>query len=136
MSPTLPLPAIGISSAFILGPGRPPIPPKLVTQTLDNKFELSELLPENLESPQCESSSVKIAVGAIVPITKVLSKPKQEISDILTWGECFTSYITVMSTSFPSRVRDLLSYVALIIHMVKRNTANFWPNYDRAQSSN
>ena len=131
--PTLPLPAIGISSAFILGPGRPPIPPKLVTQILANKFiELSELLPENLESPQCESSSFTIEGGAIVPITKVLSKRKQEISDILTWVECFTSYITVISASFPSRARDLLSYMALIIRMAKRYTGNCWLNYDRA----
>ena len=132
-SPTLPLPAIGISSAFILGQGRPPIPPKLVTQILANKFiELSELLPENLESPQCESSSFTIEGGAIVPITKVSSKRKQEISDILTWVECFTSYITVMSTLFPSRARDLLSYMALIIRMAKRYTGNCWLNYDRA----
>ena len=131
--PTLPLPAIGISSAFILGPGRPPIPPKLVTQILANKFiELSELLPENLESPQCESSSFTIEGGAIVPITKVSSKRKQEILDILTWVECFTSYITVISASFPSRARDLLSYMALIILMAKRYTGNCWLNYDRA----
>jgi hypothetical protein len=52
--PSLLLPSAGISSAFILGPGRPPIPSKLVTQILGNKFiELSELLPENLESPSC-----------------------------------------------------------------------------------
>ena len=58
-------------------------------QILANKFiELSELLPENLESPQCESSSFMIEGGAIVPITKVSSKRKQEISDILTWVEC------------------------------------------------
>ena len=127
------LPAIGISSAFILGPGRPPIPPKLVTQILANKFiELSELLPENLESPQCESSSFTIEGGAIVPIPKVSSKRKREISDILTWVECFISYITVISASFSSRARDLLSYMALIISMAKRYTGNCWLNYDRA----
>ena len=131
--PTLPLPAIGISSAFILGPGRPPIPPKLVTQILANKFiELSELFPENLESPQCESSSFTIEGGAIVPIPKVSSKRKREISDILTWVECFISYITVISASFPSRAHDLLSYMALIISMAKRYTGNCWLNYGRA----
>ena len=131
--PSLSLPSAGISSAFILGPGRPPIPSKLVTQILGNKFiELSELLPENLESPSCESSSFTIEGGAIVPITKVSSKRKQEITDILTWVECFTSYVTVISTSFSSRSRDLLSYMALIIRMAKRYTGNCWLNYDRA----
>ena len=104
-----------------------------MTQILANKFiELSELLPENLESPQCESSSFTIEGGAIVTITKVSSKRKQEISDIQTWVECFTSYITVISASFPSRARDLLSYMALIIRMAKRYTGNCWLNYDRA----
>ncbi len=71
--PNLSLPTVGISLAFILGPGRPLIPPKLVMQILGNKFiELSELLPENLESPSCESSSFTIEGGAIVfPITNV-----------------------------------------------------------------
>ena len=131
--PSLSLPSAGISSAFILGPGCPPILSKLVTQILGNKFiELSELLPENLESPSCESSSFTIEGGAIVPITKVSSKRKQEITDILTWVECFTSYVTVISTSFPSRSCDLLSYMALIIRMAKRYTGNYWLNYDRA----
>ena len=62
--PALSQPAIGISSAFILEPGRPPIPPELVTQILANKFiELSELLIENLESRQCESSCFTIEGG-------------------------------------------------------------------------
>ena len=104
--PTHPPSAIGISPAFILGPERPPIPPKLVTQILANKFmELSELLPENL--PQCESSSFTIEGGAIEPITKVSSKRKQEISDILIWVECFTSYIMVISCNIFRRTHKL-----------------------------
>ena len=93
---------------------------------------MSELVPENLESPQHESSSFSIEGGAIVPTTKITSKRKQEVSDILTWVECFTSYVTVVAAYFPVRSRDLLSYMALIIRMAKRYKGNCWLNYDRA----
>ena len=124
---------VSLTSPFVLGPGRPPIPAKVVTQILCNKFiEMSDLLPENLDLPQCESSSFAIEGGAIVPITRVASKRKQEVTDILTWVECFTSYITVLTTYIPNRSRDLLSYMALIIRMAKRYSGNCWLNYDRA----
>ena len=124
---------VSLTLPFVLGPGRPPIPAKVVTQILCNKFiEMSDLLPENLDLPQCESSSFTIEGGAIVPITRVASKRKQEVMDILTWVECFASYITVLTTYIPNRSRDLLSYMALIIHMAKRYIGNCWLNYDRA----
>ena len=124
---------VGLTSSFILGPGRPPIPAKVVTQTLGNKFiEMSDLLPENLDLPQCESSSFAIEGGAIVPITKVVGKRKQEVTDILTWVECFTSYVSVVTTYMPNRSRDLLSYMALVIRMAKRYRGSCWLNYDRA----
>ena len=108
---------VSLTSPFVLGPGRPPIPAKVVTQILCNKvIEMSDLLPENLDLPQCESSSFAIERGAIVPITRVASKRKKEVTDILTWVECFTSYITVLTTYIPNRSRDLLSYMALIIN--------------------
>ena len=93
---------------------------------------MSDLLPENLDLPQYESSSFAIEGGAIVPITRVASKRKQEVTDILTWVECVTSYITVLTTYMPNRSRDLLSYMALIIRMAKRYSGNCWLNYDCA----
>ena len=124
---------VSLTSPFVLGPGRPPIPAKVVTQILCHKFiEMPDLLPENLDLPQCESSSFAIEGGAIVPITRVASKRKQEVTDRLTWVECFTSYITVLTTYMPNRSRDLLSYMALIIRMAKRYSGNCWLNYDRA----
>lgn len=61
----------GLTNAFILGPGRPPIPPKLVTQILAHKFiEMSELMPESLESPSGECPTFTIEGGAIVPVIK------------------------------------------------------------------
>ncbi len=43
---------LGPEKAFSLGPGRAPIPAKLVSKILSHQyFELSELLPENLDEP-------------------------------------------------------------------------------------
>ena len=121
----------GFEKAFILGPGRAPIPAKLVTQILSHQFiELSELIPENLEDPQAETTTFSIEGSTIVP--KVISRKKREVSDILTWVECFNSYTAVMSTFFPTRARDLLTYMALIIRTAKRFGGRSWLNYDRA----
>ena len=79
-----------------------------------------------------ETPSFSIERGAIVPVTKVSARKKQEVSDILTWVECFTSYLAVVSNSFPARTRDLLAYMALVIRMAKRYSGRCWSNYDRA----
>ena len=91
--------SFGPTNASILGPERPPIPPKVVSLILANKFvEMSELHHENLEGPMIESSSFTIEGGSIVPVSKVSAQKKQEVSDIATWVECFTSYVAVIST--------------------------------------
>ena len=79
VSPSVPAHIVttGMSSsfnqAFILGPGRPPVPAKLVSHILSGKFiELSELMPENLDAPTTESTSFTIESRSIVPTTTTL----------------------------------------------------------------
>ena len=49
INPTTYASSPGPINAFILGPGRPPIPSKVVSLILADKFvEMSDLLPENL----------------------------------------------------------------------------------------
>lgn len=93
---------------------------------------MADILPENLEAPKTESPSFTIEGCSIVPVTKVTARKKQEVSDILTWVECFASCVAVVSTSFPGRSRNLLAYMALIIRMAKRYSGMCWYNYDRA----
>ena len=88
--------SVGLNQAFILGPGRPPILAKLVSQILAYKFvEMSKLIAENLEVP-----SFMIEGSSIVPRTTVSSRKRNEVSDILTWVECFISYITVITALY------------------------------------
>ena len=69
--------AIGSSftQAFILGPGRPPVPAKLVSQILTGKFiELSELTPENLDLPQVDlevSERSRVARDRLVSLARI-----------------------------------------------------------------
>ena len=59
-------------SAFGLGPGRAPAPPKLVSKILSHKFvEMDELLPERLDDPVLDTTSFKIEGSTIVPVTVV-----------------------------------------------------------------
>ena len=59
-------------------------------------------------------------------------RKKNAVIDILTWVECFNSYTAVLTTYFPSRSRDLLAYMALIIRTAKRFRGKAWLDYDRA----
>ena len=123
----------GLNQAFILGPGRPPVPARLVAQILAYKFvEMSDLIPENLEAPTTEVPTFIIEGRSIVPTTTTSSRKKNEIGDVLTWVECFNSYIAVISASRPERARDLLAYMALIIRIAKQFPGRCWFNYDRA----
>lgn len=118
-------------SAFILGPGRAPIPAKLVKRILSHEYiEMSELIPENLEDPPSEAMVLTLEGSTVVP--KPNASKKGVIADILTWVECFNSYITVLTSACPSRSRDLLAYMALIIRTAKRFGGTAWQEYDRA----
>jgi len=124
--------AIGPEKAFSLGPGRAPIPPKLVTKILSSKFvDLAELLPENLDDPLSDTTSFTIENSTIVPLHRSSRERKTDL-DILSWVECFNSYISVIATYRPHRARDLLAYMALIIRTAKRFGGKAWFHYDRA----
>ena len=131
--PNHPIPVqLGPEKAFSLGPGRAPIPAKLVSKILSHQyFELSELLPENLDEPISDTTSFAIEGSTIIPVSKS-ARPKKQNLDILSWVECFNSYVSVIATFQPHRARDLLAYMALIIRTAKRFGGRAWFNYDRA----
>jgi hypothetical protein len=133
-SPIVSVEAISeLNKAFIFGPSRPPSPAKTVAQIVAFKFvEMSDLIPENLEAPTNEVPSFAIEGRSIVPTTTTSPRKKNEIGDILTWVECFNSYVAVITSVRPERARDLLAYMALIIRIAKQFPGRCWYNYDRA----
>ena len=129
--PSAPSQNCSAKSAFIFGPGRAPIPAKIVNMIVSHEFvEMSELMPENLDEPQAETP-VFTFVGSMVVLKPNLAK-KSAVIDILTWVECFNSYIAVLTTFYPPRSRDLLAYMALIVRTAKQFGGTAWLDYDRA----
>ena len=130
-APNIPNPNRGSEKTFSLGPGRAPIPPKLVSRILSDKFiELTELLPENLDEPLSDTTSFAIEGSTIVPVSRS-SRERKSNMDILLWVECFNSYVSVIVTFQPHRAHDLLAYMALIIRTAKSFGSRAWSQYDR-----
>ena len=129
--PASALPKPSPQSAFILGPRRAPIPAKLVNRIVSLEYiDMSELIPENLDEPQAESP-VFTFEGATV-VAKPNPSKKRNVSDVLMWVECFTSYTAVITCFFLSRSRYLLAYMVLIIRTAKRFGGTPWLDYDCA----
>ena len=102
-----------------------------MTQILAYQFtEMADLLPDNLGNPTS---------GTLFPYRKLLDcahdkhavAKTSDFHDILTWVECFNSYIAVITSFRPERARDLLAYMTLIIHIAKQFPGRCWYNYDR-----
>lgn len=133
--PTVPpsLPSVPVlQQSFVCPPGFSPVPPKLVTQILSNKFvELSDLLSSNIEQSQSDSDPQLYFDGRLV-FTSTPKKPKRRIEDISSWLEAFSVYCLVLTTHFPNRSRDLLLYQMLILRTYRQFTGRVWLAYDRA----
>ena len=124
-APNIPNPNLGLDKAFSLGPGRAPIPPKLVSRILSDKFiELTELLPENLDEPLSDTTSFAIEGSTIFPVSRSSHERKSNL-DILSWVECFNSYMSVIVTFRLHQARNRLAYMA-IIRTAKRFGGRAW----------
>ena len=60
------------------------------------------------------------------------SRPRRRnISNILEWVKCFSTYIAVVSSKQPHRIPDLLGYMTLIIESHMEHAGDGWMGYDR-----
>ena len=105
------------------------------SQTCDANFslnftEMADLLPDNLGNLINEIPSFLIKASSIVPTTNMPSRKKSDVHDILTWVECFNSYIVGITSFQPERAGDLLACMALIIRIAKQFPGWCWYNYD------
>ena len=78
---------------------------------------MAELVPDRLcawDTPEEKSST---------------SKP-WDISDIVEWLQCFSTYIAIVSRTEPHRVSDLLGYQNLIIQAYRKHQTGCWQTYD------
>jgi len=89
-----------------IGGGIPPIPDKLVRRIQKGNFiDMAELLSANLE----------IANATEEDHSKVNGHKLQQVTNIMDWVQCFSTYVAVVSCTEPERVVDLVAYLNLII---------------------
>ena len=112
---------------FILSEGLPPVPHKLVSRILRGEYvDMSELLRDNLEAQRRSSSQpTSSAISGLSP-----SRSRREIPDLLSWVQCFGTYIAIITSKEPERMRQLLAYQTLIVREARRCGGKGWLAYD------
>jgi hypothetical protein len=113
--------------SFVVGPGIPPVPPKLVAAIVSRDFIDFALLLEDHVDPDAPSFSLVADQLVIRP-----AKRRQEITDTLTWMQAFSVYTLVLTTYWPARITDLLKYQLLIMRTAQQFAGSTWLSYDRA----
>ena len=88
---------------FILSEGLPPVPYKLVARILKGEFiDIAELLRDNLEAQRRAS--------AVAQHSSTPAKSRREIPDLMSWVQWLDTYIAVVTSKFPHRIKELLAY--------------------------
>ena len=53
----------------------------------------------------------------------------REVKSLLTWVQCFVTYVAVVVSDHPSRVQEMLAYARLIVREALRNGGDGWRSY-------
>ena len=110
---------------FKLATSFSPIPSKLVHKVQALEFvEMRELLPDN------------IALGErleALPNCPQTPKPTEtrEVSSLPTWVSAFATYVAIVADSHPTRVRDMMAYMRLIVREAMKHGRTGWATYDQ-----
>ena len=115
---------------FLVGPGCSPVPTKLVTQIISDKFvDMGELVSTNLV--ESENDPQVFLDGRIV-LTSTPKRQRKKVEDIVTWVEAFGIYKLVLASYFPHRWADLSRYQLLILRTYRQFNGRAWLYYDKA----
>ena len=107
-----------------MGGCSPPVPKKLADKICNGEFiELEQLLPANLGAP--EPTMFDLLAHRNRPL-----KPAK-IESFAQWITCFNTYVSVLATHHPERVRDLLAYASLLAKASMEYEGTPWLVYDQ-----
>ena len=110
----------------MLSEGLAPIPAKLVARIVKGEFvDMVELLRDNVEAVR--RGSLQEGPIASQPHTK---KTRREVPDLLSWVQCFGTYMGVIASKYPSWVYQFFAYQTLIVREARRCGGNSWQTYD------
>ena len=120
-----PLTATTMPGGIFMGDNAIPIPKKLVNKILNLEFiEMYELLPENWPDIMAEDESRFYATFG--------KKKPPAVTNVLTWVECYSSMVSVLSSAYPTYIPEFMAYMSIIIKCQKRFEGLGWFAYDRA----
>lgn len=115
-----------VGKPFVLSEGLPPVPHKLAARILRGEYiDMAELLRDNLEAQRRAASTPSQTQGSAHH-----QKHRREIPDLLSWVQCFGTYMAVVTSKYPDRVRQLLAYQTLIVREARRCGGRGWLAYD------
>ena len=111
----------GAVKGIYIGEGLPPVPQKLAERIRRWEYvEMAELLPElwtaKLEDPPKQSAA----------------RRKSQVTDLVTWTQCFAVYVAVMAGKHPEAVPELMAYLISIVRASQDYTGAAWVRYDAA----
>ena len=112
-----------VDRPFILSEGLPPVPHKLAARTLRGEYmDMAELLCDNLEAQRRAAATTSSSTSSTTP------KGRREVPDILSWVQCFSIYMAVITSKFPHRIKELLEYQTLIVREARHvEERGGWP---------
>ena len=110
---------------FVLSDGLAPVPAKLVARILRGEFvDMAELLRDNLEAQR------RGVIQESSTISGDIKRGRREIPDLLSWVQCFGTYMAVVTSAQPTKSRELLAYQTLIVREARRCGGRGWLAYD------
>ena len=109
-----------IGEGVYVGDGRPPIAPKLAQRIRRWEFvDMGELLPEF--SQHDDEAAMK---------RPWMTKKPRQVTDIFSWMQCFTTYVSVLGPAYPEAIPELMAYAATIVRVSQDFSGLAWQRYD------
>ena len=110
---------------FHLASSFAPIPAKLARRIQRLEYvDLRELLPDNM--------ALAKKLDALPGHANQPTTPEQrEITKIVTWVSCFSTYVAVVAQVHPQRIRDMMAYMRLMVREAHKHGGTGWLKYDK-----
>ena len=86
---------------------------------------MAELLRDNIEADRQRAKE-----GGAGPSGGQPSQSQREVSDILSWIQCFGVYACIVANSHPEKLQQLLAYQTMLVREARRCGRTGWQAYD------
>ncbi len=118
-------------TGIYIGEGLPPVPTKLAEKIRKWEFvDMAELLPEFWGSPsgaRLEATGQPGGTATLAP-----QRRRRKVTDIVSWIQCYATYVGVLAGGNPEAVPELMAYLINIMRVSQDFGGMAWVNYDLA----